>query len=104
MKRNIQPIRPAEVAGLSSMVLNGFTLLAATLAVWNLAAGLHLTEAFAVSNGLLSNWIVWVAIAIAFHMAGKHVERELRLRQEKEAIVVLPQRPSAPQDHSAAAA
>ena len=104
MKSSIQPIRPEEVAGLSSMFFGGATILAATLAAWNLAAGLHITQAFAVSDGLLSNWIVWVAIAIAFRTIGKHVEREMLIRQEKSAILVRPQTPTASSDHSAAAA
>ena len=104
MKSSIQPIRPEEVAGLSSMFFGGATILAATLAAWNLSAGLHLTQAFAVSDGLLSNWIVWVAIAIALRTIGKHVEREMRSRYQTSAIVVRPQRPAAADDHSAAAA
>lgn len=97
----MQPIRPEELAGLSSMFFGGATILAATLAAWDLAAGLRLTQAFAVSDGLLSNWIVWAAIAIALRTIGKHVEREMRARQEKSAIVVRPQHPAA-SDRSAA--
>ncbi len=104
MKSSIQPIRPEEVAGLSSLFFGGATILAATLAAWNLAAGLHLTQAFAVSEGLLSNWIVWAAIAIALRVAGKHIERELHARQERTAIVVRPPHPVVSNDRSTAAA
>src|SRR5437773_7152024 len=39
------------------------------LAVWSLASNLGWTDTFVFSAGPLSNWIVWLAIAILVHLA-----------------------------------
>ncbi len=51
------------------------------LAVWSLASNLGWTDTFVFSTGPLSNWLVWLAIAILVHLAAGILTR--RTQSEK---------------------
>jgi hypothetical protein len=51
------------------------------LAVWSLASNLGWTDTFVFSTGPLSNWLVWLAIAVLVHMAAGILRR--RTQSEK---------------------
>lgn len=45
------------------------------LAVWSLASNLGWTDTFVFSTGPLSNWLVWLAIAVLVHLAAGILRR-----------------------------
>jgi hypothetical protein len=45
------------------------------LAVWSLASNLGWTDTFVFSSGPLSNWLVWLAMAILVHLAAGILRR-----------------------------
>ncbi len=48
------------------------------LAVWSLAANLGWTDTFMFSTGPLSNWIIWLAIALLVHLAASILNKRTR--------------------------
>ncbi len=48
------------------------------LAVWSLAANLGWTNTFIFTNGPLSNWLVWLTLAIAVNLAASILKRHAR--------------------------
>lgn len=53
-------------------------LAAWVLALWRLAADLGKAEEFAIETGIWSHWQVWLAIAIALHVAEAWLKRYAR--------------------------
>ena len=51
------------------------------LALWSLASNLGWTDTFVFATGPLSNWLVWLAIAVLVHMAARILRR--RTQSEK---------------------
>lgn len=51
-----------------------------SLAAWSLAASMGWTGSFLYGNGPLSNWLVWLGIAVLVHVAADVLKR--RTRQE----------------------
>ena len=45
------------------------------LALWSLASNLGWTDTFVFSSGPLSNWLVWLAVAILVHLAAGILRR-----------------------------
>jgi hypothetical protein len=45
------------------------------LALWSLASNLGWTDTFVFSRGPLSNWLVWLAIAVLVHLAAGILRR-----------------------------
>ena len=45
------------------------------LALWSLASNLGWTDTFVFSSGPLSNWLVWLAMAILVHLAAGILRR-----------------------------
>jgi hypothetical protein len=87
MNNTQQPIRPEDVAGLTSLLFSGAALFSWTLAAWSLTAALNITQSFAVSSGIFSNWMVWVALGIGFRLLGKHLEKELAEREWRVPVI-----------------
>ena len=54
-----------SVALAAATLLAPATLLAFVLAFWRMSADLGTTSAFPITEGLLSHWQVWLAIALA---------------------------------------
>ncbi len=106
MKRFEQPIHREDLAGLSSMLFGGAAFIAATLAVWSLTSGLHITQSFAVTSGLFSNWMVWAGLAVGIRVLGRHVEQEMAARRVPAPVVMMPRRHTSapPNDTTIAAA
>ena len=50
-------------------------VMAAALAAWRLAADLQLAADFAISAGPFSNWLVWLALAVALAIAAIKLNR-----------------------------
>lgn len=48
-------------------------------AVWSLAANLGWTDSFIFSTGALSNWMVWLGLAIVVNVAASILQRHSRL-------------------------
>ncbi len=48
------------------------------LALWRLTSDLGWTESFVISEGILSHWQVWLALTIAFGLAGLRLNRYLQ--------------------------
>ena len=55
------------------VVLLAFSCL--MLAMWRLTSDLNWTESFAISDGFLSHWQVWMALAIAFGAVGMRLNK-----------------------------
>lgn len=78
------------MVSLVQLLLAGGSLSAATLSGWSLLASLGVTESFAVTSGLFSNWLVWAALAIAFASTARYVERETLARTGRASALVAP--------------
>lgn len=48
------------------------------VAVWSLAAGLGWTDTFLFASGPLSNWFLWLGLAILLHLAANILQRHTR--------------------------
>ncbi len=48
-------------------------------AVWALASNLGFTDTFIFTSGALSNWLIWLALAVMVHMAATVLKRHTRL-------------------------
>jgi hypothetical protein len=73
MKRLVdRPRRFAPAVGqlLTSVALGGYVL-----ALWRLGADLDITGEFFISQGLLSRWQVWLALAAATQLASRELSR-----------------------------
>jgi hypothetical protein len=51
------------------------------LAVWSLASNLGWTDTFVFSSGPLSNWLVWLAMAMLVHLAAGILRRHTQLEK-----------------------
>jgi hypothetical protein len=47
-------------------------------AAWSLAANLGWTDTFIFATGALSNWLVWLSLAIAINVAASILQRHSR--------------------------
>lgn len=56
-------------------LMTPIALVGYVLAVWRLGADLNWLGEFFISNGVLSRWQVWLAIAIATHIAANYLNR-----------------------------
>jgi hypothetical protein len=73
MKKLIE--RPRRFAPVMSYLMTPVALVGYMLAFWRLGADLNLVGEFFISNGLLSRWQVWLAIAILTQFAAKELSR-----------------------------
>lgn len=46
-------------------------------ALWSLTSELGWTDSFPFSTGPLSNWIIWLSLAILFHLAAQILRRQM---------------------------
>ncbi len=67
-------------ASVVSALMGPAIFLAYSLAAWSLAANMGWTGSFLYSEGPLSNWLVWLGIAVLVHVAADVLKR--RTRQE----------------------
>lgn len=64
-----------EFGALVSALMGPAVFSAYALAFWCLASNLGWTNSFLFSSGALSNWIVWLAIALLVHLAASILRR-----------------------------
>jgi hypothetical protein len=67
--------QPRRYAPVVSYLLTPVALVAYMLAFWRLGADLNWMGEFFISQGLLSRWQVWLALAIATQLAAKELNR-----------------------------
>ncbi|MDX2180633.1 MAG: hypothetical protein SFV18_13635 [Bryobacteraceae bacterium] len=106
MNKNNFDIRPAteDLAALVSLFTKSASFLAGVMALWSLTASLRITQSFAVSEGVLSSWIVWAALAAGLNLAAPYLTREIQERLRSMPVRVLPNRRTiAANDRTAAA-
>jgi hypothetical protein len=73
MKKLIE--RPRQFAPVVSYLMTPIALVGYMLAFWRLGADLNLAGEFFISQGLLSRWQVWLALAILTQIAAKELNR-----------------------------
>ncbi|MBV9267546.1 MAG: hypothetical protein JO061_15365 [Acidobacteriaceae bacterium] len=64
-----------EFGSVLSVLMGPAVFLAYAFASWSLAANLGWTATFPYSAGPLSNWLVWVSIAVLVHIASDVLRR-----------------------------
>ena len=77
--------RAAEWAGetaqnfgaLVSALMGPAVLCAYAVALWSLSASFGWTDSFLFTSGALSNWLVWLALAILLHSAASILRRRI---------------------------
>jgi hypothetical protein len=67
--------QPRRYAPVVSYLMTPVALVAYALAFWRLGADLNWMGEFFISQGLLSRWQVWLALAIATQLAAKELNR-----------------------------
>jgi len=77
--------RAAEWAGetaqqfgaLVSALMGPAVVSAYAVALWSLSANFGWTDSFLFASGALSNWLVWLALAILLHVAASILRRRI---------------------------
>jgi hypothetical protein len=69
-------VQPRRYAPVVSYLLTPVALVAYMLAFWRIGADLNWMGEFFVSQGLLSRWQVWLALAIFMQLASKELNRK----------------------------
>jgi hypothetical protein len=62
-----KPRKNQRLALAAAALLTPAALMAFVLGVWRIAADLEWTSEFAIADGILSHWQVWIASALALH-------------------------------------
>jgi hypothetical protein len=62
---------------LVSALMGPAVLCAYAIALWSLSAGFGWTDSFLFTSGALSNWMVWLAVAILIHVAASVLRRRI---------------------------
>ena len=64
-----------QFGALLSALMGPAVFSAYALAVWSLTSNLGWTSSFLFATGPLSNWIIWLGIAIAVHISAEVLKR-----------------------------
>ncbi|MBV9406238.1 MAG: hypothetical protein JO211_12910 [Acidobacteriaceae bacterium] len=70
-----------EFGALLSALMGPAVFSVYAFAAWSLAGNLGWTDTFVFSTGPLSNWLVWLAIAIVVHIAASILKRRTQVEQ-----------------------
>ena len=70
-----QGIRNRRAAITAAALLTPFSVLAFALGGWRLAADLNWASRFAISDGPLSHWQVWIAVSFLLQVAAAILNR-----------------------------
>ena len=70
-----QGIRNRRAAITAAALLTPFSVLAFALGGWRLAADLNWTSRFAISDGPLSHWQVWITVSFLLQVAAAILNR-----------------------------
>jgi len=60
------------------MLLSPVALIAAVMAFWRFGADAGWTDTFVVSDGLMSHWQVWLAMAIGIQWMSMRLDRAVK--------------------------
>jgi hypothetical protein len=74
-RRSAIPPQLQEVALALAALLTPFSLVAFTLALWNIAADLRWLGEFFISRGLFSHWQVWLILAATLLLVARLLDR-----------------------------
>jgi hypothetical protein len=78
-------LTPREMAtGLTTM-LAPVTAMSFALALWRLGADMGWTGGFAIRNGILSHWQVWMMLAVALQWLSIKMKRRFRNDDDQQA-------------------
>ena len=64
-----------DLIQMAPVLLSPVSLIAAIMAVWRFGADAGWTDSFAVTNGLLSHWQVWLGIAVGIQWSAIQLTR-----------------------------
>jgi hypothetical protein len=67
-----------EFGSLVSALMGPAVFSAYALAVWSLAANLNWTDTFPFTSGPLSNWLIWLGIAILLNLAASILRKHTK--------------------------
>lgn len=67
-----------KFGALVSALMGPAVFSAYTVAVWSLANSLGWTDTFLFASGPLSNWFLWLGLAILLHLAANILQRHTR--------------------------
>jgi hypothetical protein len=67
-----------EFGALVSALMGPAVFLAYAFAIWSLSANFGWTDSFVFSSGPLSNWLVWLAVAISVNAAATILRRRTK--------------------------
>ncbi len=70
-----------KFGALLSALMGPAVFSAYAFAFWSLASNLGWTDTFVFSNGPLSNWLVWLAIAILVNVASSILKRHTQVEE-----------------------
>jgi hypothetical protein len=70
-----------EFGALLSALMGPAVFSAYAFAAWSLASNLGWTDTFVFSTGPLSNWLIWLAIAILVNLASSILKRHTQLEK-----------------------
>ena len=69
------------------LMITGPTLLSTyVFAVWCLTANMHLTNSFPWSAGPLSNWMIWLCLALLLNVVAKNLHKAKQMRWLKVGL------------------
>ena len=66
-----------QFGALVSALMGPAVLCAYAVALWSLSANLGWTDSFLFTSGALSNWLIWLALAILVHSAASILRRRI---------------------------
>ena len=70
-----------DFGSLVSALMGPAVFSAYAFAFWSLAANLGWTDTFLYATGPLSNWLIWLGIAILLHVAADVLKRRTRIEK-----------------------
>jgi hypothetical protein len=71
-----------QFGSLVSVLMGPAVMSAYVFALWSLAGSLGFTNTFIYSSGPLSNWLIWLGIAVLVHVAANVLKRHTRLEKK----------------------
>lgn len=75
-----------QFGALVSILMAPAVLSAYSFAAWSLAGNLGWTDSFVFQAGPLSNWLIWLGLAILVNMAASILRRHTRAQTDREII------------------
>ena len=70
----VKAIPYQEVARMTPMLLSPLAVIAGLMACWRFGSDIGWSDTFVVSDGLLSHWQVWLALAIGIQWMARKLD------------------------------